>query len=252
MPSQSPPVLSDIAEALSQVIGVLPPGDLSSPEYAAWSTTRLAFSAGLLESAFTRIGWLAAYVGGGVLQFHLGGEGYQTGDLDMVVAQRTGLPVPRSTLNDVMHRLGGRPSGARHWTFGSAPAELLIEIPNSDLPLDTDRVALPGDLMLTMDSVEHVITGRIIEFHNTGNADHALQAIHALRALRGRLDHARLQRCIAKENVVEASNIIMALVDRPGQITTELLAYAHEMLRGQKRWCDLRDPQCGPVGRRRR
>lgn len=251
MTSPALPSFDDIAARLSAVVGVVPPPDRASAEYAEWSTTRLAFSAALLESAFTRRGWQAAYVGGGVLQFHLGGEGYQTGDLDMVVAQRTGLPVPRRTLDEVMRRLGGRPSGARHWTFGSAPAELLVEIPNHDIPLDTDRVTLPGALVLTMDSVEHVITGRIIEFHNTGNAEHALQAIHALRALRDRLDRERLNTCIMHERVSEAAAIVMALVDRPGTITVELLAYAHGILRRKRPWCDLRTPRCGPGGRYR-
>lgn len=102
-----------------------------------------------------------------------------------------------------------------------------------------------------MDSIEHVIVGRIVEFHNTGNADHALQAIHALRALRDRLDRTRLERCIAQERVADASKLIAALVDRPGQITVALLAYAHDILRGKERWCDLRDPRCGPSTRRR-
>jgi hypothetical protein len=113
MTSSALPSFGDIAARLSIVVDAPPPPGPSSTEYAEWSTTRLAFAAALLESAFTRIGWQAAYVGGGVLQFHLGGEGYQTGDLDMVVAQRNGLPVPRATLDEVMRCLGGRASGAR-------------------------------------------------------------------------------------------------------------------------------------------
>lgn len=250
MTSQPLPTLSDVAAELAGVLDVPPPADTSSPAFADWATTRLAFSAALLEVAFTRSGWLSAHVGGGVLQFHLGGEGYQTGDLDMVVAQHTGLPVPRAALDDVMRRLGARPSGSRHWVLGSPGGDLLVEIPNSDLPRDTDRVHLPGDLVLTMDSVEHVITGRIIEFHNTGNADHALQAIHALRTLRDRLDRGRLERCIAAERVSLAGEFIFALVERPAPITEELVRYAHDMLRGKQQSCDLRDPRCGPSARR--
>lgn len=250
MTSHPTPTLSDVAAELAGILDTPPPADVASPEYADWATTRLAFSAALLEVAFSRSGWQSAHVGGGVLQFHLGGEGYQTGDLDMVVAQSTGLPVPRAALDDVMRRMGARPNGARHWILGSSGGDLLVEVPNSDLPRDTDRVQLPGDLVLTMDSVEHVIAGRIIEFHNTGNADHALQAIHALRALGDRLDRDRFERCIAEEGVTQARDIISALVVRPAPVTADLVRYAHDMLRGKQQWCDLRDPRCGPTGRR--
>jgi hypothetical protein len=249
MTDQGVPTMRDIAKELARVVGVAPPPNPTSAERAEWSTERLTFSAALLERAFLRLGWSAAYVGGGVLQFHLGGEGYQTGDVDMVVAQRTGTPVPRAALDEAMHRLGGRSSGSRHWIFGVPGRELFVEIPGHELPLEPDRVPLTGDLTLTMDPVEHVITGRIVEFHNTGNADYALQAIHALRALRNSLDHVRLERYIREERVVEASALIAALVDRPGEITVALLAYAYDMLREKARWCDLRDPDCGPLDR---
>ena len=80
------------------VVGVLPPPDPSSVEYAKWSTT--------------------------------------------------GLPVPRRLLDDVMRQLGARPGSARHWVFGVAPAEMLVEIPNHDIPLDADRIMLPGGFVL--------------------------------------------------------------------------------------------------------
>jgi len=244
------PPYRDIAEEIARVAGTTAPPDRTSQAYADWATDRLSLAAALIEAAFARAGWLAVYVGGGVLQFHLGGAGYQTGDLDMVVAQPSGNAVPRTELADVMRRLGARPGGSRHWVFGEPPTELLVEIPSHEIPVETDRVEMPGDLVLTMDAVEHVIVGRIIEFHNTGNADYALQAIQALRALRDTLDRGRLNRCIAAERVSQAAGIIAALAERPGSITVHLLAFAYDMLRGKHPWCDLRDPRCGPVGRR--
>jgi hypothetical protein len=244
-------VVRDLAEVLAVVLGTPAPANATSMAYAEWSTTRIVSAAALIEGAFRRIGWESAYVGGGVLQFHLGGEGYQTGDIDMVVAEPTGQAIPRDTLDAVMRRMGGRPSSARHWIFGTAPDELLVEIPHHDIPVELDHIALPGGLILTMDSIEHVIAGRIIEYHNTGNTEHARQAIHALRALAGVLDRARLQRCIVAERVEQASKVVMALTDRPGEITVELLVYAHEMLHGRRKWCNLSDVRCGPSVRRR-
>lgn len=239
------PSFDDVAARVGQALAS-PRPEASSAGFAEWSTTRLVFTAALIESAFTRLGWSAAYVGGGVLQFHLGGEGYQTGDVDLVVAQGTGLPVPRAMLDDVMTLLGGRASGSRHWVFGTGANELLVEIPNHEIPADPDRIAVAGDLVLTMDSVEHVVAGRIVEFHNTGNADYALQAIHALRTLGDRIDRSRLESCIAAERIKDAGAILMALVARPGNISTEIIEYAHEMLRKKRPWCDLRDATCGP------
>ena len=145
-----------------------------------------------------------------------------------------------------MRQLGARPGSARHWVFGVAPAEMLVEIPNHDIPLDADRIMLPGGFVLTMDAIEHVITGRIIEFHNTGNSEYALQAIHAVRALSEQLDRDRLSAFILRDGVADAAAVLMALVERPGTITVALLAYAHEVATRRRPWCDLRDLRNGP------
>ena len=251
MEPHSTSIVKDAAEGIRVALSEPKPSDVGSAEYAAWQTKRMALVAAHLQQAFASEGWASVYVGGGVLQFHLAGMGYQTADIDMAVAQRTGTAVPRATLGHVFEALGGRSNGARHWCFGDEASEILVEVPSSEIPYITDRVQVDAGLVLTMDPVEHVIAGRVTSFHNTGNADHALQAIMALRALRGRIDQTRFDTFIEQEAVRPAAEIIQALADRPGHCGVELIAFAYDVLNGRRPPCDLRDPSIGPRARLR-
>src|ERR1035437_3076550 len=102
MEPHSTSIVKDAAEGIRVALSELKPSDVGSAEYAAWQTKRMALVAAHLQQAFASEGWASVYVGGGVLQFHLAGMGYQTADLDMVVARRTGTAVPRATLGHVI------------------------------------------------------------------------------------------------------------------------------------------------------
>src|SRR3990172_1112350 len=148
MESPSHSILNDAAEGIRFALNEPGPSDVGSVEYAAWRTKRMALVAAHLQQAFASRGWVSVHVGGGVLQFHLAGMGYQTADIDIVVAQRTGTAVPRATLGHVLETLGGRSNGARHWCYGHGTSEILVEVPSSEIPTITDRVQVDSGLVL--------------------------------------------------------------------------------------------------------
>lgn len=187
--------------------------------------------AAILYEALRRRGLDAMLVGGGVIQFHLPGA-YTTGDVDMPIATPAGLPAPTDQVAAVFRDLGFQRGSARHWTFGDGEDAILVEVPGHELDAPSELITLGPDLHLRIAKKESVLVGRVAEFHNTGNAAHALQAILMLRLLRASIDRALLDELIEAEGLRPAFAILAELADRAGLVTADDIRVAWERLRG--------------------
>lgn len=220
--------LMPLRERLALLRSADPPVEGEHPDVAV--ARRMTVVAAILYEALQRRGLDAMLVGGGVIQFHLPGA-YTTGDIDMPIATQAGLPAPADDVAAVFRDLGFERGSARHWTLGEGPDAILVEVPGHELDAPSDLVTLGAGLHLRIAKKEFVLIGRIAEFHNTGNAAHALQAILMLRLLRSSLDRPLLDDLIAAERLRPAFEALRGLADGAERVTAAEVRVAWERLR---------------------
>lgn len=192
---------------------------------------RMTVIAAIIYEALRRRRLDAMLVGGGVIQFHLPGA-YATDDIDMPIATQSGLAPASGDVAAVFQELGFVRGSARHWTLGEGADAVLVEVPGSQLDAPSDLVTLSEELHLRVAKIEYVLVGRVAEFHNTGNAAHALQAVLMLRLLSSSLDVQLLHQMVRADSLDEAYAALRDLADRPGEVTDADIQGAWGHLRG--------------------